>query len=308
MAKQTYETDTGVIEFTLKNNYMFQLVLQNLEILKGLLCSLLDLRPEEIKEIRILNPVALGDDFDAKTFIMDIFILLNNAKHINLEMQVENEDNWPDRSLNYLCRSYDNLMKGENYKDVRAAIHIGIVDFDVFPDQPEFYSDNKIMNTKSHKIYNDKFQLRVLSLKQIQLATEEDKAAGRDRWAGLFRARTWEELKMAAAQNPVMNAAAQKLYDANGDFIARERARAVEDYQRRERRAQLIEQEYKEATEALEKANLALAEKDAAITEKDAAIAEKDAVITKNATMLAEKEAENALLRAQLEKFKQQNA
>jgi len=287
MPENTFETATGKIDFTLCNNYMFQVVLQNIGILNGVLCSMLDLNPEDIVEIKILNPIIPGREIDAKTFILDIRILLNNATHINLEMQVENEHDWPDRSLNYLCRSFDNLMKGEHYEKVRAAIHIGILDFDVFPEQPEFYSDNKLMNVKSHKIYNDKFELRVLSLNQIQLATEEDKAAGRDRWAELFRATTWEELKMIAAQNPCMEAAAQQLYNANSDYLIRAQAEAVEDYQRKERR---IKRQFEEQAAAFAKQASAIAEKDKALAEKDKALAEKDEALVALQVRVAELE------------------
>lgn len=255
---ETYENATGVIDFTLKNNYMFQVVLQNLDILSALLCSLLDLRPEEIVKIKILNPIIPGEEIDAKTFILDIFIQLNNDQRINLEMQVLNEQNWPDRSLSYLCRAFDNLVRGAKYEEVRAAIHIGILDFELFPDQPEFYSDNKLMNVKTHKIYNDKFRLRVLSLNQIGLATEEDKAAGRDKWAALFRAKTWEELKMAAAQSPCMDKAARQLYNANADFLIREKARVLEENLRKEK-------DWEETKQRLAETTAALAEKDTTI-------------------------------------------
>jgi len=98
------------------------------------------------------------------------------------------------------------------------------------------------------------------------LATEEDKAAERDKWAELFRAKTWEELKMAAAQNAYMDAAAQKLYDANSDYIARERARTLEDNLRKERRWQRLQEQFEEQT-------VAMAEKDATIAEQADTIA-----------------------------------
>lgn len=35
---------------------------------------------------------------------------------INLEMQVINEYNWPERSLTHLCRALDSLNPGEDYQ------------------------------------------------------------------------------------------------------------------------------------------------------------------------------------------------
>lgn len=92
-------------------------------------------------------------------------------------------------ALSYLCRAFDNLQKGEQYEQVLPAIHIGILDFILFPDDLEFYATNKLMNVRSHKVFNDKFVLNVLSLKQIELATDEDKLWELDKWAALFSAK-----------------------------------------------------------------------------------------------------------------------
>jgi predicted transposase/invertase (TIGR01784 family) len=95
---------------------MFRVVLQKNEfVLRGLIGSLLHLDPDDIKSIRITNPIKLGEQIDNKTFILDIEIELNDDTLLNLEMQVVNPGNWPDRSLSYLCRSYDQLFHGEDY-------------------------------------------------------------------------------------------------------------------------------------------------------------------------------------------------
>ena len=67
---------------------------QNEKVLKGLICALLHLEPEQIKKIEILNPINLAGDMTGKEFILDINILLNDDTQINLEMQNENEHNW----------------------------------------------------------------------------------------------------------------------------------------------------------------------------------------------------------------------
>ena len=68
------------------------------------------------------NPITPGETVDDKTIILDLFITLNNNKKINIEMQILNEGNWPERSLIYLCRAFDNLPKGQPYSDVMPAM------------------------------------------------------------------------------------------------------------------------------------------------------------------------------------------
>ncbi len=242
------EQATGKIDYTLTNDYMFRALLQtNQKVLIGLVGALLHLHPNEINVITIENPIMLGEPMNQKEYILDIRILLNNDKIINLEMQVQNKGDWPDRSLLYLCRSFDRIQKGQEYDTILPAIHIGILDFTLFQDNPEFYASNKLMNVKSHKIFNDKFILNVLSLKQIDLATEEDKEWQLDKWAKLFAAKTWRDIKMIAENNDIFTSATQSLYEFNADKLIREQCQAREDYEKHER-TQLMKLAAQEAT------------------------------------------------------------
>ena len=241
---------TGAIAYNMTNNYMFWFVLQqNEKVLKGLICALLHLEPEQIKKIEILNPINLAGDMTGKEFILDINILLNDDTQINLEMQNENEHNWTERSLSYLCRTFDQLYRGQKYDEALPVFHIGFLDFTLFPDHPEFYATYKMLNVKNHHIYSDKLILSVLDLNKTELATEEDRAYGIDYWARLFKAQTWEELKELIKDNEYLQEAADSIYKANADEIVRQQCRAREEAERRER---TLERDIKNLQEDLE--------------------------------------------------------
>ena len=111
-------------------------------------------------------------------------------------MQVVNYHDWSERSLNYLCRLFNNLNKGDDYSTTLPAIQIGILDFTPFPENPSFYSKNLMMDTETHHVYSSKFAIHVLDLKQINNASSEDKHWGLDNWARLFKATTWEDVSV----------------------------------------------------------------------------------------------------------------
>ena len=141
---------TGEIKYGGTNNYMFQAFLQeNNEALRNLICSVLHLDPSSVVSIEITNPILLGKFIENKTFILDIKALMNNQTVINLEMQIEDQHNWPERSLGYLCRSFDNLNTGDEYRTVKPAIHIGFLDFHLFKDAPEFHAVYQLLNMKN---------------------------------------------------------------------------------------------------------------------------------------------------------------
>lgn len=286
----SYKEAKGDIRFKMTNNYMFRFILQkNKKVLTGLICALLHLDPKDIKKIEIINPINLSEDVSGKEFILDIHVLLNDNTLINLEMQVGNEYNWPERSLSYACRAYDNLQKGQEYEDVLPVIHIGFLDYTPFPEVPEFYSKYVMTNVKNSHVYSDKFVLRVVNLKRVDLATEEDKAFNIDYWARLFKAETWEEIKMLAENNEYLQEAAESLYVANADEIVRQQCQAREDAEKRERTIlrdkKVLEDQLAKTQLALEQAlnekNLLKAEIDETLAQKDEYIAHLEAQLAK---------------------------
>ena len=234
----------GPVKIPLTNDYLFRALLQkNNYVLKGLICSLLRLSPDNVSSVEITNPIELGTSIDDKTFFLDIKVILNNQVIINLEMQVINEHNWPERSLTYLCRSFDNLNTGEAYQNVKSAIQIGFLDFTLFPEYPEFFATYKFLNVKNYSLYSDKIQLSVLDLTCIHLATEEDKLYQIDYWASLFKATTWEEIKMLATKNKYIQEASETIYKLSLKEKIRLQCEAREDYYRRKKSSQLFHEQ-----------------------------------------------------------------
>lgn len=172
-------------------------------------------------------------------------------------MQVGNKYDWPECSLSYICRSYDQLNRGEDYLDVKPVIHIGILDYTLFEDAPEFYARYELRNVKNQHPFTGKFALTVLDLTHIELATEEDKDFGIDQWAALFKATSWEELRMITKNNKSMEEASQVLYNMNSDQTIRDMCYFRE-------RAE-IEEKYR--NDLIKKQEAELAEKDRIIAE-----------------------------------------
>lgn len=147
----SYLTATGMISHNMTNDYMFRYILQkNEKVLRGLISSLLHLAPKEIQKLTIRNPINLAEDITGKDFIMDIEVILDDNQLINLEMQVTNEHNWAERSLSYLCRTFDQLYQGQDYEEALPVHHIGFLDFPLFPDYPEFYATYQMLNIKNY--------------------------------------------------------------------------------------------------------------------------------------------------------------
>ena len=278
----SFETATGSIDYPFTNDYMFRAILQkDKQVLKALIAALLHLKKESIHDVATTNPIELGAAISDKDFILDIRVNLNNEQLIDLEMQMSNEYNWSERSISYAAGSFDQLNSGEEYKEVLPVHSIGFLNFTLFEDQPEFFATYELRNKKTGHLYSSKFSIHVLDLTRIDLATAEDQNYEIDRWAKLFKAKTWEELRMIAKNNPDLLQASNDLYTVNADEIIRQQARARADAEFWERN------------------------KNAKIKQLEDTIIEQDNTIAENQKLLAEKDAELLRLQKELAKLKQ---
>lgn len=265
---------TGELRYRLTNDYFFHVVFQsNPKALTGLCASLLHMQPEDITSVEVLNPIELGKTITDKDFILDLKVSLNDSRIINFEMQVEDEGDWQERSLSYLCRTYDHLAKGQAYIDVKPVYHIGFLDFNLQGFEPEFYATFKLMNPKNQQIYSDKFTLSVVNLNQIELATAEDKRYAIDYWAQLFKATTWEAIKMLAAKNEYLAEASETMFQSYHDACVRTHYEALEEGRLRRRG---LEMKLERAEEKLQAQKDELQKKDNEIARLKALLAEKE--------------------------------
>ena len=274
----------GVIENRLTNDMLFHMVMSRSErALKGLICALKGLREEDVKQVSVLNPINY-DEYLQKEIVVDTLVELNNSELLNIEVQVKRDTDWIKRSLLYLCRAYDNLA-GEDraYENLKPTTHIGIMDHDLFPEHKEFYARYLLRNTGDGHIYTDIFGINVLSLNQIGLATEEDKAAGLEYWAKVFKAETWEELADLAERSRAVAETAELMYKVSADVHERSVLRAHRKYQ----------EMYASAMSGKERAERAL-------TETKTALKEAEAELDTTRQELEAKDREIAELRRQL--------
>ena len=220
------------VEYGLINDYMFRAVFQTSEeALKGLLSALLYIPEEEILSCVICNPIILGDAIDEKTCILDIRVLLNGNKQINLEMQMGSVENWPDRSVFYLCRMFTDMKKGLDYTQTKPSIHIGIMMKSPVPEDAAFYNEYALKNRRTGYEFTGKIALHVLDLSCLEQVPKEERNSPLYYWACVFKAKTWKEVLAMAEQSESIKKAVVTLRELSEDEKIRLQCEARERYQ-----------------------------------------------------------------------------
>ena len=214
-------TSDEKITVKLTNNYAFQKIFKNAKIVKGFLMALLNLKEYEIKKIEITDPFTLGENNEEKEGILDIKLVLNQNRKINIEMQNTYQDDWTERSLFYNCRMFtDGFQKGHPYGELPPCIHVGILNFNQMI-SPNYYHKFYLMDEKTKEIYSRKFQFHMLELKKLKYAKEKQQRKPLYQWAKLIAAQTWEELEQESKGNKYMERALEEMIKISQDEMER---------------------------------------------------------------------------------------
>jgi predicted transposase/invertase (TIGR01784 family) len=121
-------------------------------------------------------------------------------------VQVIDEGDFPERLLYYLAREFSTaLPAGEDYSKLPRTIIISIINF-VMYDCAEFDSEFQVLEVKRHTQFSDKFEIIVFELPKLpEVVTAEDE---QKLWLALFKADTEEDLeKIKTIGGPVMEQA-----------------------------------------------------------------------------------------------------
>ena len=220
--------------YGMKNDYMFHAVLQkNEEVLRNLLATLLEMDEADIVSCHIENPIELGKEIEGKDCILDVKIKLNDARIINIELQVYKQTYWTNRSLLYWARAYDSIKSGQDYGMLFPTYHIGILDFTLFEEHPKFMAKYQILDVEDGFLYSDKLCIKVLDLTQLEKAKDQSETDKKIlKWAGIFNAETLEELEQLARGEEVFENMVVTMKKLSEDEKIRMQCEAREDYER----------------------------------------------------------------------------
>ena len=180
------------LKYKFTNDTLFKLLfVTHPDLLKKLVAVLLRIRLDSIGKFEIRNPEmppeSLGDKFCRLDINMDI-----DGQRTDLEIQVEAEGDYPERTLFYWAREYSTALPAAGkYADLPRTVIISIVGFKLF-DCAEYHSEYQALEVTRHTPLTDRMALHYFELLKLPKTVSADN--GLELWLSLFRAKTEEEL------------------------------------------------------------------------------------------------------------------
>lgn len=193
--------------------------------MKELVAELLGIPLESIETFTIKNPEMPPENLGDKFCRLDINMTVN-GRQVDLEVQVSNEGDYPERVMYYWAREFSSaLLTGQGYSELPRTIIISIIDFTLFECE-EYHSFFQPLEARRHTLLSDKMGFHFFELPKLpDDANQEDMLL---LWLSLFKADTEEELeRIKGMEVPVMSQAINAYYTitASSEFREKERLR-----------------------------------------------------------------------------------
>ena len=145
---------------------------KNKKLLKSFIQAVLNLEKDDISDLTIKDPHLLPNHIDEKYCILDLLVTTNTGTYIHVEVQIANRADMKDRITFYNSRLIADQLSANAAYFLNRAISIIIVDYDLFPEEKDYFSRFRMLNVKNHREFNEKIEYNVLEL--IKLPKEPD--------------------------------------------------------------------------------------------------------------------------------------
>ena len=275
------------LEYKLTNDVLFKMLfVKEPHLLRHLVAALLGIPLESITAFVITNPEITPEFVSEKFCRLDINMVVNGDR-VDLEVQVGDKGDYRERSLYYWSREYSSaLPKGGDYKELPRTVVMSILGFNMFKCD-DFISEFEILETRRHERLTDKLYLKYFELLKLPKTVDADDKLSL--WLSLFAARKEEDFARIKGTGVLEMTQAIEAYHsmvATSEFKNLEKMRFLASCNEASALRYAREQER-------EKWQSVVADERRKSEEWQSVVAKKD-------TALAEKDAENAALKAQL--------
>ena len=213
-------------------------------ILMGFLNDILDMNITSPQQITLLNPELNPEYIDDKLSILDIRVQLQDHTSIDVEIQVIDQHNIEPRALYYVCRlCADQLQKGDDYTQLRPAIGLNLLCFNLYNDS-EYFQSFILKDKKTNSEYPNYLEISFLELfKGVSELTRTKTSdptnfihalSGKDQWILFLATKNKEVQQKLAENNTTLHAAYERLTTVSSDeklrILALNREKALRDW------------------------------------------------------------------------------
>ena len=200
-----------LFKITLRNDYAFKRVFgveENKDVLQDLLECILDIPPETIAGLELLDKEFHKDSISDKTGVLDVKLRLKNNTIIDIEIQNRWNSEFVQRTIFYWAKMYtENLKTGEVYTKLPKCITINIVG-EGFDLNSLIHSEYNVVEKHLNDRLSDELEIHFLNLAKVKEQDENTESDEKKKklynWLKFIETDDTEVRKMLAQESPMM--------------------------------------------------------------------------------------------------------
>jgi len=200
-----------LFKITLRNDYAFKRVFgveENKDVLQDLLKCILDIQPEDIAGLELLDKELHKDLISDKTGVLDVKLRLKNNTIIDIEIQNRWNSEFVQRTIFYWAKMYtENLKTSEVYTKLPKCITINIVG-EGFDLNNLIHSEYNVIEKHINDRLSDELEIHFLNLAKVKEQQEsfeqDEKKKKLYNWLKFIKTDNPEVRKMLAESSEMM--------------------------------------------------------------------------------------------------------
>ena len=211
-----------LFKITLRNDYAFKRVFgveENKDVLQDLLECILDIPPEDIAGLELLDKEFHKDSISDKTGVLDVKLRLKNNTIIDIEIQNRWNSEFVQRTIFYWAKMYtENLKTSDVYTKLPKCITINIVG-EGFDLNSLIHSEYNVVEKHLNDRLSDELEIHFLNLAKVKEQDENTESDEKKKklynWLKFIKTDNPEVRKMLAQESPMMTKANATITNIN---------------------------------------------------------------------------------------------
>ncbi|UTC89281.1 PD-(D/E)XK nuclease family transposase [Treponema denticola] len=164
-----------LFKITLRNDYAFKRVFgveENKDVLQDLLECILDIPPESISGLELLDKEFHKELLSEKLGILDIKLRLKDGTFVDIEIQNNWHFDFPERTLYYWSKMYnENIKQGQDYTKLPKCITINLIGKG-FDKNKRLHNKYLVLEQDTKEPLVSKLEIHILNLEKARLLKE----------------------------------------------------------------------------------------------------------------------------------------
>ena len=203
-----------LFKITLRNDYAFKRVFgteENKDVLQDLLECILDIPPESIVGLELLDKEFQKELLSEKLGILDIKLRLKDGTFVDIEIQNRWYFDFPERTLYYWSKMYnENIKQGQDYTKLPKCITINLIGKG-FNKNKRLHNKYLVLEQYTKEPLASKLEIHILNLAKARLLKKsqykDNKTKRLLNWLKFIETDNVEVRNMLAQESPMMRKA-----------------------------------------------------------------------------------------------------